>query len=140
MTMIVNVFLPVVEFLFSYLIRRTRIACDRGCCRSKHPTHKTSLQGYIDLYAGPEYQIHYKYSSITNVVFVTMTFGVGIAILFPSALLSLVILYFIEMLLLYYYYRHLPQYDERLNNRALSILTFAPLLLLSCGYWFLSNK
>jgi hypothetical protein len=31
-------------------------------------------------------------------------------------------------------------YDEKLNKNALSILTYAPLLFLSFGYWMLSNK
>lgn len=139
-TMIVNIIAPVVEFMIGFIIRRVRICFDRGCCRKEASTKQTTLQGYIDVYAGPEYQIHYKYSSILNVVFVTMTFGVGIPILFPCALFFLVGLYFMEKLLLYYYYRQPPQYDESLNDRVLSVLTFTPLLLLSFGYWFLSNK
>lgn len=69
-----------------------------------------------------------------------MTFGVGIPILFPCALLFLIGIYFMEKLTLYYYYRQPPLYDEKLNERVLKILAFSPLLLLTFGYWFLSNK
>ena len=38
--------------------------------------------------------MHYKYSTLLNVVFVTMMYGLGMPILFPIACLSMVILYF----------------------------------------------
>ena len=40
--------------------------------------------------------MHYKYSTILNVVFVTFMYGFGIPILFPVAVISLIILYFVE--------------------------------------------
>jgi len=42
--------------------------------------------------------------------------------------------------MLHYAYREPPMYDESLNNNALKILTFAPLLFLSFGYWMLSSR
>ena len=53
---------------------------------------------YVDLYSGPEYVIHYKYSFILNVVFMTFMFGAGLPILFPLAVCSLVVLYIMERL------------------------------------------
>lgn len=139
-TMIFNILAPLFELMIGFLYRTLSMAIDGGICRKVPKTRQTTLQGYIDLYAGPHYQIHYKYSAILNVIFVTMTFGVGIPILFPCALLFLIGIYFMEKLTLYYYYRQPPLYDEKLNERVLKILTFSPLLLLTFGYWFLSNK
>jgi len=42
----------------------------------------------MDLYSGPEYKIHFKYSAILNTTYVTMMYGVGMPILFPIAALS----------------------------------------------------
>jgi hypothetical protein len=42
--------------------------------------------------------------------------------------------------MLYFVYREPPMYDEKLNTNALNILTWAPLLFLSFGYWMFSSK
>lgn len=31
-------------------------------------------------------------------------------------------------------------YDEKLNNNVLTLMTYAPLMLLAYGYWMLSSK
>jgi hypothetical protein len=89
---------------------------------------------------GPDFFVHYKYSAILNITFVTMMYGVGLPVLFPIASASLLVLYLIEKLSLYYSYREPPMYDASLNKNALSILTWAPILFLAFGYWMLSSK
>jgi len=103
-------------------------------------TNKKSLQTYVELYSGPEFFIHFKYSSIINIAFFTLMYGVGLPILFPIASLSYLVLYLVENTLLHYIYREPPMYDEKLNNNALKILTYAPIPYLAFGYWMLSNK
>ena len=56
------------------------------------------MRDYVNLYAGPASAIHYKYSFILNIIFITFMFGAGIPILFPIALASLVVLYIMERL------------------------------------------
>jgi hypothetical protein len=92
------------------------------------------------VYSGPVFFIHYKYSAILNIAFVTMMYGMGLPVLFPIAAFSFLTLYVMEKLLLHYVYREPPMYDEKLNKNALSILTYAPVLFLAFGYWMLSNK
>lgn len=41
--------------------------------------------------------------------------------------------------MIYYSYKQPPMYDEKLNNRVLKTMTYAPLLFLAFGYWMLSN-
>ena len=43
---------------------------------------------YKSLYSGPEYTIHFKYSGILNITFITMMYGAGLPILFPLAALN----------------------------------------------------
>ena len=133
-----NIFVPIVEPLVYYLYVLFKRFRDRGCSSSK--TQLKNIRQYIDLYAGPEFSIHYKYSGILNVTFVTLMYGVGIPILYPIAFCYFFVLYIVEKGMLYYYYREPPQYDEILNEEALRILKKAPLFMLAFGYWMLSNR
>ena len=47
--------------------------------------------------------IHFKYSAILNIAFVTLMYGAGIPILFPIAVLSYIILYTVERLSVAYF-------------------------------------
>lgn len=66
-------------------------------------------------------------------------YGLGIPILFPIAAVSFLTLYLVEKVMVYYSYRQPPMYDEKLNNNVLNLMTYAPLLFLSFGYWMLSS-
>jgi hypothetical protein len=138
--MLFNVYWPVVEFFIFGGMRQAFRFLDRGFSCNQNRTKKTTLQQYVELYSGPVFFIHYKYSSIMNITFVTMMYGLGMPVLFPVASMSYLTLYCMEKIMLHYCYREPPMYDERLNNNALGILTWAPLLFLSFGYWMLSSK
>lgn len=138
--MLFNVYWPIVEFFTFGAMRQGFRLMDRGFTCNKKQTKKTTIQQYVELYSGPIFFIHYKYSAILNIVFVTMMYGMGLPVLFPIASASLFVLYFVEKCMLYYVYREPPMYDEKLNSNALGILTWAPLLFLSFGYWMLSSK
>lgn len=84
--------------------------------------------------------MHYKYSAMMNITFITMMFGAGIPELFPVAFQCFCVLYCLEIYMLYYVYKEPPAYDEKLNDSVLTNLSYAPLFLLSFGYWMLSNK
>lgn len=83
--------------------------------------------------------MHYKYSAIMNIVFITMMFGAGLPLLFPLASFSLLLMYMLEKYEIYYVFQQPPAYDEKLNNAVLANLDKAPIFLLSFGYWFLTN-
>lgn len=138
--MLFNVYYPIVEFFMFGAMRKAFRFMDQGFSCNKLKTKKTTIQLYVELQSGPVFFIHYKYSAVLNIVFVTMMYGMGIPVLFPIAAASLFVLYCIEKFMLYYVYREPPMYDEKLNNNALSILTYAPLLFLSFGYWMFSSK
>ena len=63
--------------------------------------------------------MHFKYSGILNIVFVTFVYGFGIPLLFLVALIFFIIIFFIEKAALYYSYRDPPMYDERLSQNVL---------------------
>jgi len=137
--MVFNLYYPIIEVAMYWGLRVFFRCLDRGCkCRG--PTKSTSIQGYVSVYQGPLYYMHYKYSSILTIVYMTMMYGFGMPVLFPIAMVSFVVLYFVEKLMLFYGYVMPPMYDERLSNDVLNKLQFAPLLYLIFGYWMASNQ
>ena len=141
--MFYNMFVPIIEAIVSHLTLELYRLIDRGfSCKKKdmENTKTETILQYVELYAGPEYFMHFKYSMILNIIFITMMYGVGLPILFPYAVVSLITLYVIEKFMLYYGYRQPPQYDVVLNDSVLNSMKYAPLVLLSFGYWFLSSK
>lgn len=95
---------------------------------------------YIELHSGPEYSIHFRYSNILNVCFVTFMYGLGMPVLFVIAAFNFMIQYIQERLLVAYFYQLPPTFDDRLTKNALSLLRFAAVLYLIVGYWMLGNK
>ena len=92
-TMLINAFSPIIEFGVFYILGVMLRWKDRGFSNDTSKTKKKTIQQYVNLYSGPEYLLHYKYSTIMNIIFVTMMYGTGLPLLFPIALLSLVIYY-----------------------------------------------
>jgi len=139
--MMFNLYYPILEAVLYWFLRWQGRCRDRGCrCPSAEETTKQkAIQGYLDMYAGPVYYMHYKYSSIMTITFITFMYGFGIPILFPIACVSFLVLYVVEKLLLFYGYRLPPMYDERLSEDVLNKLQFAPVLYLAFGYWMASN-
>ena len=99
-----------------------------------------TIQQYVNIYAGPQYFMHFKYSAILNISFMTMMFGAGLPILFPIAAASFGVLYCLENYMLYYVFKQPPAYDEKLNDSVLENLSWAPLFTLGFGYWMLTNQ
>src|SRR3569833_4684174 len=83
--MLINSVFSTIEFAIAYSQRWFFRLKDRSFTKDTYKTKKTSMQLYVDLYSGPEYFIHFKYSAILNVTFVTMMYGMGLPILFPIA-------------------------------------------------------
>lgn len=60
--------------------------------------------------------MHFKYSGMMNVLFVTFMYGLAIPLLFPIALLAFSIQYFCEKLTITYFFRKPPMFDEKMNT------------------------
>jgi len=119
--MIFNVYYPLIEVIGYWALRVLFRCLDRGC-KFNGTTKSTSIQGYLSVYQGPIYFMHYKYSSILTIVYITFMYGFGMPILFPIAMASFLVLYFVEKIMLFYGYVMPPMYDERLSNDVLTKL------------------
>jgi len=78
---------------------------DSSWTNNSYQTKTTNMQRYIDIYSGPIYLIHFKYSGIMNITFITMMYGVGQPLLFLIAAVSFFILYTQERILVAYFYQ-----------------------------------
>ena len=141
--MFINAFMPIISETIPIIVDGFKRSVDRGFCMSRdsqYATKQTQIYSYIDLYVGPDYQIHFKYSGILNVTFVTMMYGLGMPILFPIAAVSYFILYAVERYQVAFTYPMPPALDDQMTKNALGLLSYSPILLLMNGYWMLSNK
>lgn len=103
-------------------------------------TKCTQAVQYIRLHSGHDYLIYSKYSYLLTTVFITMTYGVGIPILFPIAAFTFALFWLHERYYIAYRYRLSPSFDDKLSKNAIDILRWTPMLLLFNGYWMLSNR
>ena len=84
--------------------------------------------------------MEYKYTAMLNIVFIAFMFGSGIPILFPIALLGIIIEYLVERLCLAYFYKKSEYYHRRVNVFTVGILYYAPFIYCMIGFWMYGNK
>ena len=75
-----------------------------------------------------------------NLIFVTFTYGLALPILFPICLVGMINILVTEKWQFAYFYQQPPLIDNKLNDRALKILEWAPIMMLVFGYWQLGNR
>ncbi len=74
------------------------------------------------------------------ITWVTFLFAPGMPILFPIALLGMVVLYTTNRLSLAYYNKRPPVYDYKMTETTIRLLGFAPFLYVGIGAWLFSNQ
>ena len=92
-------FSPVIEtFMFTFLRFLFRCMDQKTCCvkirnTEAFTTKKTTVQAFETTYMGPIFMLHYKYSFIMNICFVTFIFGPAMPLLFPMAFFAMFLYY-----------------------------------------------
>jgi len=81
--------MPFVTLVVGFLVPLIKKRLDTKGTDDVYVTRQTSMIKYKMVYAGQDYLIHFKYSDALNVVYVAMTYGLGIPILFPLAAVTL---------------------------------------------------
>ena len=135
---------PVLEFFMYWGIRLLYRMLDQKTLLPKYKpgmkTHCKTIQAFDEIYSGPEFTLHYKYSYILVWVFVCFTFGAGLPMLFPLGFLALFLFYSIERLMIAYSYRKPPMFNSKANQRVLETMWWAPMLYCINGAWTFSNQ
>jgi len=139
-TMLINSILPYVGLVTGFVIPMIKRALDNGFSGNQYKTKKSAMGGYKDLYSGAEYVIHFKYSGVLNIVYITMMYGMGMPILFVLAAFNFFNQWVCERVIVAYQVKLPPALDDKLTNNCLNMLKWAPILMLFNGYWMISNK
>lgn len=138
-TMVVNAFMPYVGVVTAFAVPKVLRFIDQRGNQDVYETHKTSMSGFKKLYSGGDYVIHFKYSNILNIVYITCMYGIGMPMLFPVSAFNFISQYICERIVVAYGMKLPPALDDKLSKNALQMLKFAPLIMLFNGYWMTSN-
>ena len=103
--MFIQAFVPFITYFKDFVKNNVKKYLDRGSFKEVNVTKKIVMIDYINLYAGPEVELHFRYSNIMNQVFVSFTHGLAIPLLFPIALLGIINMYVAERLQFAYFYK-----------------------------------
>ena len=136
-----NMFWPLIEF-WAFFAMRTLFRMADQCALVPNKFTKTSnrtLQAFQEMYSGPAFVIHYKYSFVMNVSFCAFLFGPGMPILFPIAWFAVFLQYTMERLMMAYSYRKPVMYDSEINRNCLRMLSFGPVVYIFSAAWTFSN-
>eukprot|EP00347_Sterkiella_histriomuscorum_P023421 403334704 len=132
--------MPIVEFVMMWSVKNGLRLLDRSFKGDQYKSKKKSIQLYVDIYSGPDYMIHLRFSTILNLTFVCFMYGTALPLLYPIALWSFFVLYSLERILVCYYYKQPPNLDDKLTQNSLLMLLWAPIVHMMLSYWFLSNN
>jgi len=131
---------PLIEFVMFYGILNFTRCLDRKFTNDTFKTNALSVQAYVDIYAGPEYLIHYRFAAILLQIGVAFCYGCTMPPLYGIACVAFIILYINERCLVCYYYREPPSFDERLTVLTLEIVKWIPFIMLPMAFWQLGNR
>jgi hypothetical protein len=136
-SMVIQSVMPYINLAKSYMLPKIMQFKDsRG---DPFKTKKCSMANFKKAYGGGDYVIHFKYSGVLNVVYVTMMYGMGMPILFPIAALNLFNQWICERLVVAYMMKRPPALDNKLSENCIAMLKLAPIVFLMNGYWMVSN-
>ena len=139
-TMLINSILPYVGLVTGFLVPKLKRLLDSKFSGDPYKTKKTSMAAYKDLYSGADYVIHFKYSGVLNIVYITMMYGIGMPILFVLAAFNFFNQWVCERIIVAYQMRLPPALDDKLTVNCIGMLKLAPILLLFNGYWMITNR
>ena len=91
--LLTQVWIPILNYFFYVFYIYVFQAYDQQTLRPKQLPNKTrseTVSQYFELYAGPDYEIHFKYAEIENITCLCCVFGPGIPMLFPIGLVCIV--------------------------------------------------
>jgi hypothetical protein len=113
---------------------------DRDFGKDSYKTNVPTPQAYVDLYAGPVYLIHYRYSMILLHISCAFLYGSAMPVLFVVAFIAFVVLFINERVLVCYYYREPPSFDEEITMKAMGFIKWIPIFSLPVVFWQFGNR
>ena len=81
-TMMINSMMPYITLGTAIAAQKVPIWLDGG---DRYKTKATSMAKYKARHGGKDYVIHFKFSNVLNIIYITMMYGIGMPLLFPIA-------------------------------------------------------
>ena len=95
---------------------------------------------YKSVYMGGEFYIYVKYTSVMNITFTAMMYGISMPILFPLAALTIYNMRIVDRIEVAWLSKLPPQMSESITRYVMSLMKFAPLFLIFNSYWIIDNR
>lgn len=133
--MIFSAFFPLVELAIELISHEVEKFMDRGYTFNKFKTEQKSIYGYVNLYSGPNYDFHFRYSNLLLSVAITFMYGNALPILYPIAAINLFIMSIMDHLLVIFYYKEPPSYDETMTLRCFLLCRWSAMIGLAISFW-----
>lgn len=140
LTMILNIFVPHAGPIVLTLMTKLKRCRDRGCSTDTSRTKKMTQADLEALYTGPPFLMAERYAQVLTILFVCFSYATGLPMLYYIGCLSMVSFYWVDKYMFTRIVRLPPVMDEKLAQRATSLLPFALILHTGFGMWMLSNS
>lgn len=140
LTMLIQCVMPYVNLLLAVALALVSRGIDTGFTYDPFRTKKASMLNYKRVYAGGEFQIHTKYTTVMNIAFTAMMYGLSMPVLFPLAGLSIYSMRVCNRIQVAWLDRLPPAMNDSITRQVLNVLKFSPLFLIFNGYWLMDNK
>lgn len=132
--------MPYINVVKESVILKIKNCVDTKCTNNPYKTTKRTLQAYKNVRTGKDMPIHFKYSDCLNITFLAMLYGLGMPIMYPMAAVIIMNQRVAERIQVAYNYRQPPAMDNSLSDSVMSIMKYAPIMLLFNGYWLMDNR
>lgn len=140
LTMLLGIFSPHlangVYWLKDAIIRfwDRRWTCDRK------RTKQIFQSDYEQMYMGPELLFEYRYSTLLNMVYISLMYGTGMPVLYFFGSVTFFLSYWIDKWTLLRIYQTPPRYNKDLMKTTREWMNIAVLLHFVFGFWMYSNS
>ena len=142
-SMLIRITVPPAIIIMKIALKKILIILDR---RSLKPSSKgiytsqISNLDYVELHSGDVPLLSHLYNKILLNIMMCMMLGLGIPILFPLTLISLVVIYVSYKIALLQWYQKPPKLDEWISRLSIHILSYGALFYCGFSYWMLCNR
>jgi hypothetical protein len=140
LTMLIQCVMPYVNLCLAVLLALLYRGLDTNFTYNPFRTKSASMLNYKRVYMGGNFQIHTKYTTVMNITFTAMMYGLSMPVLFPLAGLSVYSARVCDRIQVAWLDKLPPAMNDSITRQVMSLLKFAPLFLIFNSYWILDNK
>lgn len=140
LTMLIQCVMPYLNLFFTVLMAVVKRGMDTNFTYDPFKTKKASMLNYKRVYTSGDFQIHTKYTTVMNITFTAMMYGLSMPMLFPLAGLSIYSMRVCNRIQVAWLDKLPPAMNDSIMGQVLNVLKFSPLFLIFNSFWMMDNK